>query len=86
MDGRTVPSWTEDLEGGHHQLDGEVLGDLLRPQQVVERLQGGLLEAVGGGEGEVEEVLVSLQAEEERDAKSIRQTEVVPGNSGSEET
>ena len=40
------------------------------------------MEAVGEGQGEVEQVLVSLQAEEERDAESVRQTEVVPGNSG----
>ena len=30
------------------------------------------MEAVSGGEGEVEQVLVSLQAEKERDAESIK--------------
>ena len=61
------------------QLGGVQVGNI---ELVVERLQGRLLEAVGEGEGEVEQVLVSLQAEEERDAESVRQTEVGDNQAG----
>ena len=71
MDGRFVRARAEHLEAGGHQLSGHVGAELLHPQQVVESLQGCLLQGVSGRLGQVEEVLLSVEVEQDRNGQSV---------------
>lgn len=84
VDGRQVARrhGGQQPRGGGDQRPRRVRAQLLPADQVVERLQRGLLHGVGGGLGQVDQVLHRVQAEQDGHGEAVPQAQVGDDEAG----
>ena len=71
MDRRKIPRWSHHTGAGGHQESGHVTRQLLRPDKMIQSLEGGLLQRTTGGRGQVEQVLGCIKIEQDWNGQAV---------------